>query len=338
MTAFSEDDVMAACGGTPRIQGGEKVLWFGSNPSAQAHTDAVTEPFNPDDKTPLIQGDRVVLYQYAKILNGGAFPAYSWQKTGSCVNSGMQNALITLMATIRALFGGQAAVVRPFTLPAYGASRKLAFGDDTPGEGSSGDAMAQAMTVLGSCEFNCPDAPGLPQAEEYPAAFCYSADTEMFYSAAHNCPAAVTAACKQHKLRFGVVKSLDQAETEIRRGRPITVAGDWGSTMAMSYRGTGDRRVLFGQYASTWQHQQSCHGVWHHPDFGRLWYIMNNWYMLQGGVAVPVHGTPATDEPPGGYWVDDSMMLHQIQYKWGELRSIFDFTGMDQGTLNTVAV
>lgn len=318
-----EEDVFADCGGQPRMKGGERVWWFGWNPSDPTMTAAVTSPFDADEDVPLMKGDRVCLWKFRQIVNGGEHGSYSWQTTGSCVSAGSENAMSVLQA-YRILRVGKAGVwKRPFTLAAYGYGRKMAFNDDTPGEGSTGDAQAQALRDFGFCDADA-DITGLPKATQYKVAHMYSKTDELKFSAARNCPPAVKDACKAHRLKFTKITSIDQLETEIRRGRPATVAGNWGSRMQMRYRGTGKNRVLFGDHASSWEHQQSLIGLHIHPEFGRLWYIMNQWYMLSGGVAVPVHGAPATDEPPGGYWVDDSMIQHQLSYRFGEIRTYAD--------------
>ncbi len=332
---FTLDEILANNGGMPRISGGQRILWFGMNPSDPVHTQEIADAFDPNDPIVPLTGDRIILPKYAGLVNGGKYPAYSWQLSGSCVNSGAQNAMITLEGIIRAIRDAAGVFIRPWTLTAYGYSRKIGFNDDTTGEGSTGDAMAIALRDVGTCEF---DKTFLPAAVEAPIAFHYTKNQELYYSAAHNSSQEIVSACKSHKIKFIKIETLDQAETEIRRARPFTIAGNWGSRMQMIYKGTGANRILYGDYQDTWEHQMSCHGVWKHPDFGRLWLIFQNWYMSQGGVIVPVHGQPATDEPPGTFWVDDSMIQHQLNYRFGELRSFADFTGFDEGNINVLGV
>lgn len=335
----TEDELIAMNGGTPRTRGGEKVLWFGMNPSKEEHTERATEEFDPSEKL-LLTGDRVLLTDFNKIANGGVHPAYSWQQTGSCVNSGADNGLLTRTGIDACIGLDPVPFTYPFTLAAYGLSRKLAFGDDSEGEGSSGDAMAVALQQLGSTEWNTAGLEGvLPVPKLYDIAKTYTAEQEMKWSRASYCPQSVKDACKQHTISYVKITTVQQAEAEIRKARPFTIAGNWGSIMGqMPYKGTGANRVLFGSLTSNWEHQQSCHGVWNHPQFGRLWYIMNNWYFLNGGKCQPVHGAPANDEPAGGYWVDDSMIQHQLSYRWGELRSVKTLKGYDQGKIGHIGV
>lgn len=339
---MNDDDLLALCGGSTKMQGGEKVAWFGMNPSDPKTTEKIGSPFNPNDPTPQLQGNRIILSQFAKLINGGVYPAYSWQLTGSCVNSGAQNTIITLEGVTRALTADRGVFKRPFTLAAYGLSRKQAFNDDTPGEGSTGDAMANALLTLGACEFDFPELPVATEGGHTgspPIAFHYTKEQELFFSAAHNASKTILAQCKAHPLKFTVITTPDQAEIEIRRGRAFTIAGNWGGRMQMAYKGSGTNRVLFSAYESNWEHQMSVHGFWHHPEFGRLWLVMQNWYMVDsGGNTVPVHGQPANDEPPGSFWVDDSMIQHQLAYKYGELRAYYNYTGLTNGDLNLIAV
>jgi hypothetical protein len=339
MNDSEKEVVFAACGGRPVTRGGERGWWFGSNPSKPDTTSRVVKAF--DASEPLIlTGPKVILTDYAKLLFG-KHPPYSWQQTGSCVNSGAWNTLVTRHAIDAAVGPDPLPFALPFTLPAYGLSRKLAFGRDDEGEGSSGDEMAQALQQLGSTQYDLKELAGvLPVAKVYDIALTYTAEVEMRYSAAHNCPAAVADQCKRHTIEYVKITSLDEAESELRKLRPFTIAGNWGSRMQMQYRGTGANRVLFGDYADSWEHQMSCHGVAQHPELGRLWLIMQNWYMIQGSQCLPVHGEPGefADVPRGTFWVQDEMIQHQLSYRWGELRSIKSLKGYDQGKLNHMGV
>lgn len=333
---MNQDDIFAACGGRPVTRGGERGWWFGFNPSEPAQTDAATVSFKDE---PLARTDpRVLLTDYAKTVYG-KHPPYNWQRTGSCVNGGAWNALLTRNAVDACVGNDPQPFAFPFTLPAYGLSRFIAFGRDDQGEGSTGDAMAQALRDLGSTQYDLRELAGvIPKPTLYDCAFTYTDQEELLYSRKSGCPAAVTPFLGGHKIEFVKVTTIEQAEAEIRKLRPITIAGNWGSRMTMSYKGTGANRVLFGSLEDRWEHQMSVQGVWHHPEFGRLWNIMQQWYFLSGGVCKPVHGMPANDEAPGTFWVDDSMILHQLNYRWGELRSIKSLKGYDQGKLTHVAI
>lgn len=339
----TKDDEVALysrLGGRPMSTGGETTWWFGMNPSAEEDTKAATVPHDAREDVPELTGPRVLLTDYPKMANGGVHPAYSYQLTGSCVHSGAWNAHYVLGA-IESLIGVAPEVwTRPFLLPAYGYSRFLAFGRDSEGEGSSGDAMARAMgTTFGATFMENPELKGvIHQPTIKGPAVYYSAQQELFWSKAGNCPAQVKAAVKKHPVEYAVVKTLDEAEKELRRFRPLTWAGNWGGPMRMRHRGTGANRVLWGDHAGRWEHQQSCMGVWDHPEFGRIWNILQSWYFYNGGELVPVHGEPGTDEARGSYWIDDASFQSQLSYRFGEVRALKNLTGFDTGKLSHLGV
>lgn len=335
----TEEELLAMNGGKPLIKGGERVLWFGSNPSDAQHTEQATEEFDPAEKL-VRTDDRVLLTDYPKMANGGVHPAYNWQQTGSCVHGGAFNAVVVRTGIDACVGVDPVPFTLPFMLPAYALSRKLAFGRDSEGEGSSGDAMAVALAELGSTEWDDPAvAAQIARPKVYDIASTYTAQEEMRWSRYGYCPEPVKAASKAHTIRYVKVTTIEQAEAELRKLRPITIAGNWGSTMgAMRFKGTGANRVLIGEHTSSWEHQQSLLGVWRHPELGRLWLVLNQWYYLDGGTLKPVHGGPATDEPAGSYWVTDQMVSHQLNYRWGELRSIKSLKGYDHGKIGHMAV
>lgn len=333
------ETIIADCGGRPKTEGGEPGLWFGFNPSRPEDTEAATVPHDPaEDVTPLA-GDRVLLSRFARIANGGTLPPFNWQLTGSCVHGGYSNANTIRIAVERCLTPTAEVFAQPFCLHQYGYSRYLAFGDTTPGEGSTGDAIARAGKELGKLQWGQPGLT-LPAPKVYTSAYCYTKDVEFQYSAWPKVPQAVKDAAKteQHTIDYVRVTTLDEAEAELRRGRPLTFAGNFGSTMQMGYKGTGANRVLYGPHASRWEHQQCCLGVWRNPELGRIWCILNQWYYVVGGEAVSVHGEPAGDEPPGSYWIDDKSFQSQLSYRFGEVRALKDNRGFDVGKLNHVAV
>lgn len=352
---MNELEQVLACGGTRRLTGGDAVLDFGFRRDPAFTAAAIAEGLivatDPTEQVPRFAEDQIFLWGAARLLNGGKHPAYNWQLTGSCVNGGGQNALLTRIA-VEIARGRQARerFVRPFTLFAYGLSRWLGFQDDSEGEGSLGDAFVRALamgTVLPA------DVPQLPQAVECGPAFCYSRDEELRYSARRNAPPELMASARQFPCKFGVVQSAEAAEDELRKGRPLTWAGDWGGNI----RCRVVDGVLLNERAGTWQHQQACLGFWRHPRLGKLFWIHNQWYGLGPGMeadwintrdgrqirritkpgeAVPLHGQPTNGEPPGGYWIRAEEMEYQCRR--GEVRSLVELDGfadalVDWGTV-----
>lgn len=320
------------------VEGGERSWWFGANQSAPEITEQVVKPFAGDDPI-LMTGPRVLLTDFTRLVYGGDYHPFSYQLTGSCVHSGYWNAHAVL-AAIECTVGVEPEVFSfPFLFHIYAASRFLAFGKDTRGEGSSGDAMALAGKKFGKAQADLPAVAALiPRASVVGPCIFYDQQTELEWSRWGRAPQALRDLSAPHQTEYEVVSTLDQAETAIRQLKPMTWAGNWGGPDTMRYRGSGANRVLWGDHTSRWEHQQACLGVWYHPEFGRIWLILNNWYYKRDGLLVPMHGEPGTDEPRGSYWIDDKSFQSQLSYKWGEVRALKSFKGFDSGKLNHLRV
>lgn len=333
MTTDEEDAILSEVGGRPVMTGGAQEWNFGLRPSDPEMTAAVTTPFDAGEEVPEITGDKVWLWEYIRIANGGKLCPLSYQLTGSCVKSGAENAAITRCAVECVTLSAPEVFIPPSTLAAYGYSRHL-LGDESEGEGSSGDQMAKALQVVGA---NPQNDPTLPRPTITPVAFYYTRAIELQYSSWRKVPQAVKDAAKPYTFKFGVVKTLEEAEREIRRGRPLTWAGNWGGRMECPYKGEGEFRVLWnGGRNSTWNHQQCILGFWFHPTLGRIWWCQNNWFYKRtaNGELISVHGETTQGEPPGGYWIGDADMQYQLSYRWGEVRSLMDFSGYTSGLIN----
>lgn len=333
MTSDEEDAVLSAVGGRPVMTGGAPEWNFGLRPSDPEMTARVTTPFDAGEEVAEITGDKVWLWEYCRLANGGKLPPFSYQLTGSCVNSGGQNAAIVRTAVEVVTLSRPEVFKIPFTLAAYGYSRHL-LGDESEGEGSSGDQMAQALRDVGACPI---DDPNCPKPNVSDIAIHYTRGIELQYSSWRKVPQPVKDASKPFNFRFGVVKTLDECEKELRRGRPLTFAGNWGGRMECGYKGEGEFRVLWnGGRNSTWNHQQSILGFWYHPTLGRIWWCQNNWFYQRTGNSplISVHGETTQGEPPGGYWIGDADVQYQLSYRWGEVRSLMDFSGYTEGLIN----
>lgn len=358
------------CGGTPynsgEIGGGLDFGWRPSPPQLLESTvpgldgaaRRLFEPVRADEDVPAVEGDRVFLWEWCRAaltrlsatdptlaktlgLYNGLLPL-NWQFTGSCVNGGMFNALVTRMLCEIATLPQAEAIMLPFTLLAYGQSRYDAFGDASEGDGSFGDACAAALARIGAPPIT---APGLPKPVHCGPATCYDRAEELRWSSVRNHPDHVKNAAKPHTITYGVVRSADEAEAELRRLRPLTWAGDWGGQNVGVVNSDG---LLVMPRRETWNHQQSVLGF---IRIGgkRWWRIQNQWWNLSRdmraefvnvrggraisriitpGIAVPMHGDnpdAGFAGPPGGYYVDDAAMNYQCRY--GEVRSIKSFFG-----------
>ncbi len=315
------------------------------------------EPHSTTENVPMIEGDRVFLWEYAKagvarlspamaavlgIYNG--FPATRWQFTGSCVEGGAFSALITRILLELAVTTDAEAAMMPFTFMAYGQSRYDAYRDSSEGEGSSGDAMAQALATVGAPPIT---APGLPKPVFCGPAMCFDRATELKWSSVRNHPAEIKALAKPHLITYGIVTDADEAEAELRRYRPLTWAGDWGGQNTGVLNSDG---LLVMPRREVWNHQEAGLGMIR-INGKRWWRIHNQWWMptndmgveyvrvpggnavsriIRPGIALPMHGhnpDAGFDGPPGGYYVDDAAMNYQC--KTGEVRSIRSVMGYD---------
>lgn len=340
---LSESQILIAGCGARRIMNGVEAAYdFGFVRSSPGQLDGMVRDHNPNEDVPEIAGDVICLWEDSR-AGFRRDPLYSWQLSGSCVNSGGFNSTTARIGIESLYLPDPETPIQAFTLAAYGASRYMAFRDDREGEGSSGDAMARALGEFG---FTSIDDPNVPKYHVCGPAIVYDRPVELKYSAIHNCPDAVKANCKQHNLQYVAVKSAEEGRAELRRRRPLTFAGDWGGLMECEYR--GEPRVLMNRRAGTWNHQQCCLGAWFHPTLGWIYFILNNWYfpvsggdlkyttirtregtaintITQAGLAKSVHGLVTRNEPAGGYWISEKDFDYQC--RTGEVRGLLNVRG-----------
>lgn len=360
-------DYHLLCGGT-KYRSGEiggaidfgfrpspKSLLQSTAPKADGGARAIFEPVRANEDVASVEGDRAFLWEWVryavtrfsdalKKLFGvhEGLPAYNWQFTGSCVNGGAYNALMTRALCELAVLPQAEAPNVPFTLLAYGQSRYDAFGDASEGDGSLGDAMARALNLVGAPPITTP---GLPTATHCGPATCFSRALEFKWSSVRNHPANVKAAAKPYTITYGIVRSADEAEAEIRRLRPLTWAGDWGGQNEGVLNSDG---LLVMPRRETWNHQQSVIGMIRIRG-KRWWRVQNQWFglspemraewvrvsggqaisrIITPGVALPMHGAnpdAGFPGPAGGYYITDADMDYQCRY--GEVRSVKSFNG-----------
>jgi hypothetical protein len=341
------NDLLAMNGGEPRINGGETAWDFGFR-MGDAATWAEVAPTEADDTEDGIQisGPKVLLTDYARSLNRGDHLPFNWQLTGSCVNGGAQNAMAVRCFVEAALLPQQAERPEiPFTLFAYGQSRWDAFRDNVEGSGSRGDAMAKAIATAGVLPI---DYPGLPVPHICGPCLVYDRAIELRFSAIRNHDPLLRGAAKQHNAKWGHVRGSSDAVAELRKGRPLTWAGDWGGLDVCRV----EQGLLLSERANTWQHQQSCLGFWGHPFLGLIFYIQNQWFypdpagtceveyirerrgqsisrIITPGNCLSLHAPrgylPSNGEPIGGYWIREKDMDYQC--RTGEVRSFYGFAG-----------
>ena len=297
------------------------------------------------EDVPEIKGAKVFLWEAMKQVYGKFL--LNWQLVGSCVNGGGQNGMLTRQS-LEILHGDKHEAARiPFTLIPYGQARSTGIGQPnrSEGDGASGTVFAQMLNEVGTPPQGTP---GLPEPHIIPikgreqdaAVLVYSPATlqeierngksrrvteyEFFFSTNRNHKREWLDAAIKHKIQFIRCRSADEVKRELRRGRPILAAGDWGGkTQGLQYK--GEPRVLWNTRADSWNHQQLIFGFWEHPTLGEIFRWQNQWYYLQDGIAYPIHGDVTNDEPPGGYWTPPSDVDYQA--RTGEVFAIHDLEG-----------
>lgn len=333
--------------GGKMIEGVKNFGWEPTPPEVmqEAYATGLVRAADPGEDVPEMKGDKVFLWEAVKQVYG--YYPFNWQLIGSCVNGGGQNGLITRQS-LEILHGTRHEVAKiPFTFVAYAMARGM---NRAEGGGASCTLFAQHLRDTGTPPF---DTPGLPAPHLIPIkgrddakVICYSPCTvadierlgtdirtsggrkvagyELQFSTGRNLKQEWIQASNQHKLQIIQCRSADDVKRELRRGRPVLSGGDWGGrTQNLNY--AGEPRVLFNERADTWQHQQSILGFWEHPTLGTIFFWLNQWYYLDRGVAVPMHGVVTIGEPPGGYWTSAKDVDYQA--RTGEVFSIHTFDG-----------
>jgi hypothetical protein len=336
-----DSDLLLLNGGKRKVTGtGGTDWWFGwipDDPAKFAELGITVEETDPNEDVPQIQGDRVFLWPYVTAANGGVSPPRNWQLTGSCINGGGQNAGIGCIASDSLFLGQIEKFFIPWTLTAYGYARFL-LGDTREGEGANNAYFSKALAEVGVGDaLNDPNLPTPTILKCGPSSqvIVYTKQTELTYSAWRNSSQSIVTNCRKHPVTLIRCKSADDVELHLRRGRHITVAGDWGGATQAKVDGSGDDRILIQPMSrvQTWQHQQSSDGLWRRKG-QRLFRIQNQWYYKDGNGAVqPMHG-PAQipGEPEGGSWYGEAMMDHQCRN--GDVYALKGIAGIPEAMLD----
>lgn len=354
MTDYSDNYVpidednggLVVVGGRRIIRGGETAYDFGFRRSEPEDYGEFLKAFDPNETVEPQFKDRVVdLAAPGRALYKQPIP-YNWQLTGSCVNGGFFAATTVRIGLQIAVGQPVGSFDLPFTLFTYGQSRWLAYQDSSPGEGSSGAAMVQAAAKVGVPSWNDPDAPKaqiLKSADGRFSVHVFSRAQELHYSASRNHTQGMKERALKVKLLYTQVRTPDEAEIEMRKGRPLTWAGNWGGLNRVPVAG-GKKgcKVLLSRHASTWNHQQSIELMMDHEDLGRIWNVRNQWYgpgpdtdatyvrtpdgqaisqITKAGTVFSVHGDPVDPYSVfGSYWITDADMAYQC--RTGEVFSV----------------
>lgn len=261
-------------------------------------------------------GAQVSLWHFAQRINGGRhFPTFC-QETGDCVSMGAANALMYLQAVQIGLHGFHEEFHPVYQPWIYGVSRvapDLGNGKLGRSAGSVGRWAAEAVREYGVLPA---DAEGVPSysgklADEWG----YKGPPGQFYEIADD-----------FRVRsIAKVSTYEEVRDAIANGYPVTVASNQGFRMdPVLHDGK-----MWGVPSGAWNHQMCFIGVDDRAqppkgDPGGC-YVLNSW-----GAAA--HGTPAGDEPPGGFWVDRRTVARMVGQ--GDSWALSSFDGFPRQDLD----
>lgn len=213
------------------------------------------------------------------------------QITGSCVGAGGGNALFSLAAADVVKRRDPERVEVPFWLLPYGISRMLGGLHDR-GDGSFGSTFAKAVSQYGHIPANVEGLPAYTDTDGY----SWGETNEKNWSQGRKIKAEYLDAAKPHLVRkVALCQSTDDVRDALRNYYPVTCASNWGGAMRPPIQGAREP-VLLNRRRTTWQHQMSVQAWRDHPEFGELFYLLNQW-------GQETHGRCPSGAPPGGFWI-----------------------------------
>jgi hypothetical protein len=233
----------------------------------------------------------------------------------NCVGAGGGNTIYSLAAMEVARLNQPELAIIPFWPLTYGKSREIG-GMNGPGEGSFGSAFAEAARTCGVLPSTYE---GLPTYTDNDG-IVYGSSVEMKWSDGRAIPKKYLDVSVKHLVKStSPIRSADEARDALLNNYPVSCAGMWGGKMQCPIVGN-EVKVLLNSRATTWSHQQSLHGWMDHPEFGELFYWLNQW-------GLDTHGHCPTGAPAGGYWTKKADLEWQIRND-GEL---FAFSQFEDG-------
>lgn len=259
-------------------------------------------------------GQRVVLWDFARRVNGGRHLPTLRQEIGDCVSMGATNA-VNYLACMEIARLGERERYRPAFPPfIYGISRvQVGGGRLGNSDGSLGIWAADAVRKYGVL---AGDEPGVPR---------YSGALAREWGHRPGPPEAFLGAAQPHCLKTTApVGSYAEVRAALVNGYPVTVASMQGFQMMPRV----ERGKHWGIPAGQWSHQMSFIGV---DDTGARpgCYCMNSW-------GPDAHGPPADDAPPGGFWVDAEIVDRMVRQ--GDSFAYSQFEGFPAQKLDFVVV
>ncbi len=212
--------------------------------------------------------------------------------------------------------------VVPFWPFAYGRSRYRS-GIGGRGEGSTGSGMAEALTTDGVLDSNLdsidePVTAGLPQLKVGTDGMLdVGSSIEMEWSDGGRIPEKYLTVARRNIFKSASrIRSADEGREAIANGYYMLFCGMWGGLMRCPIEGSPGR--LMNRRASSWSHCQVCIGWEDHPQFGEIFYILNQWGDAHGGQC-------PSGAPVGGYWIKKAEF--DWQARTGECIAMSQFSG-----------
>lgn len=239
----------------------------------------------------------VLLWDFAKIVNGGKHLPHLKQETGDCTSFGAANAIRYLMCYEMVRKGLISKPNTPFPPFLYGYSRvQIGKGQLGRSAGSLGSWVARAASEGGVLSF---EDPGVPR---------YSGGLADQWGIRGPPDQFLSVAAKSLIKTTALVDNKEDASLALLNGYPITVASSRGFRM----QGTVKNGKLFGVPSGTWMHQMAFLG--YDPDDDSF-YCQNSW-------EEDMHGDEPDGAPPGGFWVDgrvaDGMLRQGDSFAWSQ--------------------
>lgn len=279
---------------------------------SSAHEMIMSEMPSFDLIGPQADIEKLVLWDFSKAVNGGSHFKTFYQQTGSCVGNGGGQAVWYLSAMEIVRTQQNISPKIPFYLLPYGRSRALA-GIRGQGDGSMGSSFAKAIMQDGILPFDHADLPPVSttdgitwgKKEEYKWSDG-AAISETFLTQSRNYLVKSAANCR----------TTDDVWAALANGYPCTIASNWGGQMRPAAQGSPS--ILLNRRVTSWQHQMCVIGIWKHPQFGRIFCILNSWG--QGA-----HGIPPDGAPPGSFWIAENDMEYIVRQ--GETFAFSQFVG-----------
>lgn len=247
---------------------------FGDNPPV----------FSLTSPLPMNTPRRVVLWEPAKTVLGRHIPTRR-QEIGDCVSHGWANAIAYRLAVVASF---QQAEYHDVCAPyIYGAARVFVGKGRIRGDGAVGAWAAEAVLTYGV----------LPA--DHQLAPPYSGAIARKWGAPPGPPPDTVEVAKRFLVRTAAkVLTIEDAKTALRAGYPIAVCSTRGFQMEGKLR-DGKR---WGVPSGTWAHCMCWIGI----DADDSIYNLNSW-------GEDAHGAPATDEPPGGFWITPDVAAEMLR-------------------------